>query len=260
MLAEQDRIVPINEPQIGLHLAPFVSDWPGWDPSSLGDKFTFNRVAEEFHVYFFSRRYAEVWLRPLRRLICRRISVYGDRRSIFVIKEPNGSQAADIILRAMPRAQLLFLLRDGRDVVDSELAASQRGSWMNKSGFGFEGLTKEQQRMPFLAQAARKWVWRTQVVQEAFAAHRGPKLLVRYEDLLTDTHQQLDRTFEWLQVPPPNIDATVDRHAFRRSPQHGPQKFVRAAAPGRWRQNLGADEQAMVEGIMGPKLREMGYE
>jgi len=39
----------------------------------------------------------------------------------------------------------------------------------------------------------------------------------------------------------------------------GPDKIFRAAQPGLWRENLSADEQEVVEGVMGPKLRELGY-
>ena len=42
----------------------------------------------------------------------------------IIVKEPNGSEAADLILGALPHAGVLFLLRDGRDVVDSWAFAS----------------------------------------------------------------------------------------------------------------------------------------
>lgn len=258
MLAEHDRVVPVNEPQIGLHLAPFVSDWPGWSAEKLGDKFTFNRVAEDFHIYFFSRAHADAWMPGLRRMICRRFAVYGGRRSLLAIKEPNGSQAADVILRALPRSRLLFLLRDGRDVVDSELAATLRGAWMSKRVKGFDGIGAED-RAAFIAQAARKWLWRTHVVEEAFARHRGPKLLVRYEELLANPKQQLTRVFEWLRLDAREVASIVDRHEFARHLERGAQEFVRAASPGGWRQNLAVDEQKLLERILGPKLREVGY-
>lgn len=258
MLAEHPRVVPINEPQIGLHLAPFVSDWPGWDPSEVGDEFTFNRLARKFHIYFFSRQHESVWLPDLRRMICRRISVYGNRRSLFAIKEPNGSQAADVILRALPRSHLLFLLRDGRDVVDSELAASVPGSWLSGHGSGFAGI-EDTRRTEFLAQAAHKWVWRTKVVREAFAVHSGPKLQVRYEDLLAAPAEHLARIVTWMGLDDSDVPAIVARHEFTQGGQHGPKEFARAANPGGWRENLRRDEQEVVQALMEPELREFGY-
>lgn len=112
---------PINEPLIGLHLAPFVCDRPGIHAVDLDDaNFTFNRIAGGNEGYFFSELHAEAWVEPLGRLICERFAVHGGT-DLVAVKEPNGSQAADVILRAVPQSRLLFLLRDGRDVIDSWL-------------------------------------------------------------------------------------------------------------------------------------------
>jgi hypothetical protein len=53
----------------------------------------------------------------------------------------------------------------------------------------------------------------------------------------------------------------VQERAFDAIPAElrGPDKFFRAAQPGLWRENLSADEQAAVERVIGPKLRELGY-
>jgi len=54
----------------------------------------------------------------------------------------------------------------------------------------------------------------------------------------------------------------VDEHDFGRLPAdvRGRDEFFRAAEPGLWRKNLSADEQQAVEGVIGPKLRQLGYE
>ena len=83
-------------------------------------------------------------------------------------------------MAAMPRSRLLFLLRDGRDVVDSDLAANKQGSWIGREFPGARGISPAE-RLDFVVQSAHKWLWRTEVVQAAFAAHPGPKQMVRYE-------------------------------------------------------------------------------
>ena len=55
------------------------------------------------------------------------------KSTLLLVKEPNGSQSADVIMRAQPTARLLFLLRDGRDVVDSELASFAVGGWQERA-------------------------------------------------------------------------------------------------------------------------------
>jgi Sulfotransferase family len=258
MLAEHDRIVPINEPLIGLHLGPFVSDRPGSRAEDLDlSNFTFSRLAGEVPTYFFSRRHADVWAPALRDLIVKRLAVHARRRDLIVVKEPNGSQAADTILRALPRSRLLFLLRDGRDVVDSELAAFATGSWMSRRYGAVRGI-ETGERLQFLTQAAHKWVWRTDVVQGAFDAHRGPKLLVRYEELLAETEGQMQRVWDWLRLNPVALEAIVERHSFVGATS-GSLEFARAAQPGQWRENLTDEEQARIVEIMGPTLARLGY-
>jgi hypothetical protein len=42
--------------------------------------------------------------------------------------------------------------------------------------------------------------------------------------------------------------------------RRGPGQRIRSAEPGAWRQNLSAEERAAMTQIIGPKLRELGYE
>ena len=184
-------------------------------------------------------------------------------RTVVVIKEPNGSQSADVFMSALPNARFLFLLRDGRDIVDSELAANLKGSWVSRQFAGAEGIT-DADRRDFIVQSGHKWLWRTEVVEEAYRAHPGPKRLLRYEDLRSDPTTHVRSLLEWLEleVDQSQLAASIERHAFERVPEQarGPNAFVRSASPGLWRENLSADEQAVLEGVIGPKLRELGYD
>ena len=256
MLAECPRVCGVDEPLIGLHLAPFVCDRPATHAADLNiSNFTFNRIAKDAHSYFFAEDVSDAWLGPLGELIRSRFAVHG-RSEVIAIKEPNGSQAADLILRAVPRSRLLFLLRDGRDVVDSELAAHGPDSWMSRR-YPIRGV-EPGDRDAFLEDAAHKWVWQTEVVQSAFDAHEGPKILVRYEELRRDTESEMRRIADWLGVSA-DVGAAVARHAFEGHAERGPREFVRSAEPGAWRVNLSEAEHALVEGIMGPTLRRFGY-
>ena len=78
--------------------------------------------------YFFADEYKETWQFFLRKLILNRIySQYQDLTKKVIIKEPHGSLAADVISECLPNSQIIFLLRDGRDVVDSIIDATTKG-------------------------------------------------------------------------------------------------------------------------------------
>lgn len=270
MAAEHPSIVTMEEPTIGYHLSPFLCNEPGYRAEDLDvGNFTIRRVFEGDPTKFFAERYADVWVPGLRRLLNDRLLAHVEREAgvrtesdvLLLVKEPNGSQSADVIMRAQPTARLLFLLRDGRDVVDSELASFLVGGWQEQSFAHMRGVT-ESERLEFVIRSAYQWLWRTQVVESAFDEHRGPKHMLRYEDLLREPERHLGELFEWLGVPLERgeVAAVVERFDFERLPHRGPAKQNRSATPGAWRDNLRADEQAAVEEILGAKLRELGYD
>jgi Sulfotransferase family len=269
MLAEHDGVVPVDEPLIAWYLGPFVSDLPGADATLLDSStFTMRRVQAAKEHQFFAEEYAAAWVPALARMMRERFYAQADRRRAsngdlprsVVIKEPSGSQSADLISRALPRSRILFLLRDGRDVVDSELAASLEGGWVSREFPGFRGL-RDGDRLAFVAQSAMKWLWRTEVVQAAVANHPGPTLTVRYEELRQEPEPTVLRIVSWLGLDStgPQSAAAVERHRFERMRETGPSEFVRIASPGSWRENLRPDEQAVLEELLAPKLRELGY-
>jgi hypothetical protein len=51
----------------------------------------------------------------------------------------------------------------------------------------------------------------------------------------------------------------VRANAFGARAPTGPTEFARAAQPGLWRENLSAEEQRVVQEIMGAELEALGY-
>jgi hypothetical protein len=271
LLGDHEAVVPINEPLIGHYLGPFMSDLPAMDARNLDlDNFTMRRIHRDKRPSFFAEEFADVWVPALGRMMRERFYAHAVRypsdvplsRAYVVIKEPNGSQSADVLMRALPSSRLLFLLRDGRDVVDSELAANLDGSWVAREFPGATGVA-DADRLDFVVQSGMKWLWRTEVVEAAYASHRGPKRLMRYEELREDPAAELRGLFEWLEIEiaQHELDAMVERRAFENLPKEarGPGEFFRAATPGGWRENLTQDEQAALAQVIGPKLRDLGY-
>ncbi len=267
LMAASPRVVRVDEPGIGVHLGVLVAEAAG--PSAVGldaGGLVFRELREDDPDYFFSNRFEDAWRPALRRLILERLRAqlgddFAREGGVAVLKDPNGSQAADVIFSALPGSKLIFLLRDGRDVVDSHLDLLQRGAW----GRLGDREVVDEDRLGFLEGRARVWLKRTEIVQRAFdALPPANRLLVRYEELLWDTRGELSRVFEWLglDVDEDAVAKRVGDLAYDALPEErkGPGKFARAATPGLWRENLSEREQRMLDELMGPKLEELGYQ
>lgn len=259
-------VLGIDEPGIGLHLALFAPevlgvDAAGFDPGQL--RVNDSRAGDED--YFFAEAYADVWRRSVRAMILDRIAAQLDRHgakpALVVIKEPNGSLAADLIMAALPQSRLLWMLRDGRDVLDSQLDAAMKGSWLGQFGGGLEATPAERRR--FLEERAHVWVARTRVVRATYEAHpTALRHCIRYEEMRLDTLAALRGLYDWLGLQPPtDIEDVVARRSFESMPPEatGPGRFARAATPGLWRTNLDTDEQTLVNDVMGEMLQRVGY-
>jgi sulfotransferase family protein len=256
MLVASNEVLPSDEPNIGLQLAPFASDRPGMRAADFDDgNCTAYRFGRGYPGYFFSDSHRAEWCGPLRDLICERYAFARDWK-LVAIKEPHGSQAADLISLVLPQSRFLFLLRDGRDVVDSQLAGLLPGGWLIRE-YGLSALAPDERR-GFIESVARQWVWRTRIVQAAFDDHGGPKLRIRYEDLRRDTGSELAGVFEWLGLTA-DAASIAQAHAYDRVEARGPAERVRSARAGTWRENLDSGEQELLTEIMGPTLREVGY-
>lgn len=273
LLAGAPRAVKLDEPAIGVHLAVLMSGLLGLRPEEVvpTDRMRLNDVRAGSPDYFFSDAYAASWRPGLRRLILDRLGAQLGhqasrrdlgRRPIALIKEPHGSQGADVLMSLLPRSRLLFLVRDGRDSLDSALDAASSGAWGMASLTGYR--TADRDRMAFLRDRANTWLCRIEAVQRAYRSHADDlRLQVRYEDLLATPAVELQRIVGWagLDLGPTAIAAVVDALSVSRLDPGlvGPGRFVRAATTGTWQENWTVDEQQAVEEIIGHKLGELGY-
>src|SRR5215217_2662793 len=265
MLAANESVIPIDDPHIGHHLSVWRPISLAWGTAErLPELQTLGEVKGGHDDYFFSDRYRDAWAPALRDLILARFGAQADdiaaERGVpakqVVVKDPGASGVAELIRELFPQSKLVFLLRDGRDVVDSWLDAYRDGAWGVKEGtyaLSAEG------RLAFLRWQATVWLYRTEVVERAFAAHDpSRRRLIRYEDLREDPESVLEDLCRELQVPttPERVAEIAAEHSFEEVPEskRGDGERIRRAAPGSWRQNLSAAERAAVNKIIGPKL------
>jgi hypothetical protein len=269
MLADLHPVIPLDDPHLGHHLGvwrPIALAWS--NKETIPDLTTLPELKRDKPDYFFSDRYREQWLPALRQLVATRFDVQVRDRArarsiaepLVVVKEP-GSHAADLIMSMFPSSALIFLLRDGRDVVDSWLDAYKPGSWALEGG---AYPIQPQDKLAFIRWQASVWLYRTELVQRVYNSHpEDRRVLIRYEDLRQDPVRALTLICARLGITASRdeLREVSDRHAFVRAPgeQRGRRKAMRFAEPGRWRLNMSeVEERAMLE-IMGDKLAELGY-
>jgi Sulfotransferase family len=270
MLSELERVIPIDDPHIGHHLGvwrPIPLAWAtAKDPPKLGTLADFKRKKRD---YLFSDRYRNTWMPQLRELISARFEAQAEQDiaaaggiddPIVVVKEP-GSHAADTIMDLFPDSSLIFLLRDGRDVVDSWLDAYKDGSWATDEG---AYPLDDTGRPALIRWQSSVWLHRTEVVQETYA-RTDPKrrVLIRYEEMRDQPVTALRRICEML-----GIEATDDQlreiagtHSYSRVPEadKGAGREIRKAEPGGWAKHMSREEILEMHGILAEKLSELGY-
>jgi peptidoglycan/xylan/chitin deacetylase (PgdA/CDA1 family) len=259
-------LIPVDTTFLANHLVP-VSGATGYTKDGMPASFSAALGLGNRANYFFSNKYADAWRPELRRMILVRFNRMIERTAerypiadpLMVIKEVAGAQAAHLIMSLFPRSKMIFLVRDGRDVVDSQTAANQPGGWLPVNAW-----ETHEERAAFVRDRSNAWVGDVTMIRRAFEAH-PPNLRrrVRYEDVLADPSGTIAQLHRWIGRERGErwLERTVEVNSFDNVPaQHkGSTKFYRSAKPGAWRENLSDPEQLIMNEVMGEKLAEFGY-
>jgi LPS sulfotransferase NodH len=214
--------------------------------------------------YILGEPYKEAWLGPMRDLVlggaaARFPEVAED--GYLIIKEPNGSIGAPLLMEALPESRMIFLIRDPRDVVASSMDARSEGSWLSERWEAQRSASK-QTRNPnvYVRMRANSYVQQIEKTWQAYRAHGGRKVMVRYEDLRADTLQTMKRIYSSLEIPVQETDLarSVEKNSWENIPEEekGEGKKRRKAKPGGWREDLTARQVEIVEDITAPLLNE----
>ena len=249
-------VLQLNEPLIGLHLGVTVGDTLPVEPVGDRQDYRIDQYCREERDYFFSPASEPVWRPHLQRLIAERFAHQLADRRFAVVKEPHGSQSAELLMSLFPESRLIFLLRDGRDVVDSMLDAVRPDGWLVGSVSGFQAMD----RARALRAQAYLWRWRTEAVKGAFDRHpEDLRRLVRYEDLRQDPTQVVAEMADWLGLDARPMQELAERTEAGRIRNKTRGTFIRSATPGQWRDHLSAAEQSELTRIIGETLQDFGY-
>jgi hypothetical protein len=158
---------------------------------------------------------------------------------------------------------MIFLIRDPRDVVASWLDGSRSSGWHHANV-----ARKDPERVPradedpntFVERTAAHYLKHVGKAAEAYAAHQGPKVLVKYEELRANTLEEMRRIHSVLGMA---VDDERLRHSVREQSwenvpedKKGEGKFYRKATPGGWEEDLTPEQVGIVAEVTRPLLEE----
>jgi hypothetical protein len=181
----------------------------------------------------------------------------------LVVKEVDSSAGAPLLMEALPESRMIFLIRDPRDVAASALDATKEGNWMyemmDEAGWKRKSMT-DKGPDSVVRGRARTYLRQVESIREAYNAHRGRKVMIRYEDLRADTLGVMKRVYSVLEIPVEEeaLTQAVEKHSWENIPEKekGEGKFYRKASPGGWHKDLTPEQAETVERITAPLLEE----
>lgn len=261
LLNHEDNII-WHEPWIGLHLGLLRGAlMPAKDFDQKNYKF--DRILDmnsSNDQYFFSDQHKNNWLPFLRKLILAR--TYSQTQTIsknIIIKDPVGSNGMDIILECLPQSKILFLVRDGRDAIDSRMDMHKPNSWAN-----LRPLSTKRDRTDAIRYYSQLWTVNMDNIKKAFDSHpENLRYMIKYEDLKKNTFDELKKIYKFINIKTNDdvLKKLVQKHDFKNIPdsEKGAGKFNRLAKPGGWRANFDEEEQKLMISIIGNTLEKYGY-
>ena len=217
--------------------------------------------------YILSDGYRKSWLDSMRTFILKeatgRFPEAVGTSNYLVVKEPNGSAGAPLLMEALPESRMIFLLRDPRDATASSMDGKRQGGWQyenrNKGERKPETLA-DTNPDAFVRKRAKNYLQGIRYARQAYEAHEGRKALVRYEELRADTLGTMRRIYSALeiQVDEGELVRAVEKHSWENIPEEdkGGGKIFRKATPGGWREDLTPEQIEIVEKITAPLLEE----
>jgi hypothetical protein len=205
----------------------------------------------------------EAWTRALRDFVLR--TAWASHPSVtperyLIVKEPGGAVGAPLLMDALPESRMVLLVRDPRDFAASVLDAVKDDGWMYEGmdEWARRDLDTEKDVLRYLRALSRQYVRQISNGKKAFDSHEGRKILLKYDDLRTDTLGAMRRLCAELALPvdEERLAGVVSKHSWENVPEseRGAGKFHRKATSGGWREDLTPEQARLVEDITGPLI------
>jgi hypothetical protein len=210
----------------------------------------------------------ELWLNALRTFVLdsakARFPEVTEKRGYLVIKEPHGTQGAPLLMEALPESRMILLVRDPRDAVASQLDLAREGGRVRqaakKRGIEKKNTSADERPDAFVRSHATRYLHHVRLAKQAYDAHGGPKVVVKYENLREDTFGTMRRIYSALEisVDERRLSRVVEKHSWENVPERkkGSGMFLRKATPGGWVDDLTPEQAKTVECITASLLEE----
>ncbi|MGD1898937.1 MAG: sulfotransferase [Phormidesmis sp.] len=171
----------------------------------------------------------------------------GQAGSTLLEKTPMHIRYCDRILQRFPNAQIIEVIRDGRDVCASFQALAQQFAWADM------GTAAVMHQWKSCIALGEKWRSHSEFADRIHT--------VRFEALKADAEDQLQQIFSFanLDTTPQQVSEIVQSADIRRVKDKGEGQYVRKGIVGDWKERLSAEDVAMCEAIAGEQLKYLGY-
>jgi hypothetical protein len=191
-----------------------------------------------------------------------------DKLSVQKLGDKTPDQDLSRILELFPKTQIIVMLRDFRDTCLSWAfhAARSSGSWRR----WFEGPEKKALDNEFLRAMLSYYEGKKDYTTYSYFAGKKPDqvLIVRYEDLKTQSASILKRVFDFLGVDSRDylVRRCLDLNSFeknsggRKPGVADPNSFYRKGIVGDWRNHFSSENIKLFKKIAGHTLISAGYE
>lgn len=168
-------------------------------------------------------------------------------------------QDVNLIRKIFPKAKIICMVRDGRDVAVSFAYHFKRGGKSDK--FNDDGTFQES----YLKQVMEAWC--------AYSAHirsnlsdRGLKV-VKYEDLLANPRQVISEIYRFMEVPVDEaiLDTVTKETSFenlsggRKPGEEDEKSYFRKGIVGDWKNHFDDKEKQIIKENGGEELIRLGY-
>ena len=181
----------------------------------------------------------------------------------IIVKEPNGSLGADIISKCLPNSKIIFMFRDGRDVLLSQLTALSKGGYAAEMDKHFEPLSGKR-RVSFIKDQSLRWNELVEILLRTQKQHsKNLQLLLHYEDIIKNTFEELKKIYEFIEVKisDDEIKDVITKYDFKNisSNKKGLGTTRQFATSSQWQGGFNIIEKKLIDGIMKDSLKKLGY-
>lgn len=196
--------------------------------------------------YIWSQQEFEQFIAEFTSRVYQKILEKRPTARIILDKHPGYSLSIKEILRVIPNAKFIHVIRDGRDAIISLMSAKKR------IGFGYSEVDKA------------SYYWRDCVMACRRAKEASPHqfLEVKYEDINAD-NRELKKILSFIGASSedPIISAIVQENSKEKRYSAPDPSFESMRAKGKkvWKETLSREEQYILARICNPLLIELGY-